>query len=74
MADAAAALVLLFGLLLTALWIYASYWVYKDASRRGSNHAAAWGVGVFLIGFLGLILYLVVRGDVGGGGGGRSTY
>lgn len=60
---------MIIGLLLfvvaTALWIYASYWVYNDANRRGSDHALAWGIGVFLIGLIGLVLYFVVRSDVG---------
>lgn len=57
---------LLLWLVLTGVWVYVSYWVSRDARRRGSRHHVAWGVGVFLIGPLGLLLYLVVRGDVGG--------
>jgi hypothetical protein len=66
----------LFGFLIViavfALWVYASYWTYTDAKRRGSTHAFAWGLGVFLIGLLGLILYLVVRDDMGGRGRGTQ--
>lgn len=60
---------MLFFLVVTAAWLYAAYWVYNDARRRGSDNAAIWGVGVFLIGFLGLLLYLVVRDEVGGPSG-----
>lgn len=73
--NAALALVyLLFSLGIFAAWVYASYWVYKDARRRGSRHALAWGVGVFLIGLIGLLLYLFVRDDIGGGRGPTRGY
>lgn len=51
-------------ILLIVVWIGVSYWVSQDAKRRGSRHRLAWGIGVFLIGPIGLILYLVVRGDI----------
>lgn len=54
-------------ILLYAVWIGVSYWVSQDAKRRGSHHHLAWGIGVFLIGPIGLILYLVVRGDINRG-------
>lgn len=65
-AGAAVLLMLLVFLMVTAAWLYAAYWVYRDARRRGSQNAEIWGIGVFLIGFLGLLLYLVVRDEVGG--------
>ncbi|RRJ28498.1 PLDc N-terminal domain-containing protein [Halocatena pleomorpha] len=58
---------LMIGILFYAVWIGVSYWVSQDAKRRGSRHHLAWGIGVFLIGLTGLILYLVVRGDMNQG-------
>ena len=59
--------VLMIVILLYVVWIGVSYWVSQDAKRRGSRHHLAWGVGVFLIGLIGLILYFVVRGDMNQG-------
>lgn len=59
--------VLVIVILLYVVWIGVSYWVSQDAKRRGSRHHLAWGIGVFLIGLIGLILYLVVRGDMNRG-------
>ena len=33
---------LLFGLALTALWVWVSYWVYNDATDRGMDSATPW--------------------------------
>ena len=45
-----------------AFVFYIPYWVYKDAQKRGMN-AMAWALFVFFISaFVGLIIYLVVRG------------
>jgi putative flippase GtrA len=45
-------------------------WVYRDARSRGSEWAWQWGVGIAVLslvglvpGLLGLVVYLVVRGD-----------
>jgi len=45
-------------------------WVYRDARSRGSQWAWQWGVGIGVLflaglvpGLLGLLIYLVVRGD-----------
>ena len=41
-----------------------AYWVYRDASRRGSERATLWGVGMLLLGpanLLGLAYYLLAR-------------
>lgn len=45
-------------------------WVYNDAKSRGSQWAWQWGVGIALLflaglvpGLLGIIIYLLVRGD-----------
>jgi purine-cytosine permease-like protein len=67
MAGSGAVLVIV--ILLYVVWFGVSYWVSQDAKRRGSRHHFAWGVGVFLIGLIGLILYLVVRGDMNRGRG-----
>ena len=45
-------------------------WIYRDARSRGSDWAWQWGVGITLLfvaglvpGLLGVIIYLLVRGD-----------
>lgn len=50
-----------------AVAVAAGYWVYKDASRRGSDSPGLWAVivgGAFVLGFLfgivALIVYVVV--------------
>jgi hypothetical protein len=64
---------LLFALLVvvsTVVAAGASYWVYRDATRRGRDDATLWAVGTlggFLLagvgGFAVLVVYLLVRGD-----------
>lgn len=46
-----------------------AYWVYRDASRRGSERATTWGVGMVLLGPatpLGLAFYLLARRNLEG--------
>lgn len=44
-------------------------WVYRDAKARNSNWAWQWAVGIVVLfaglipGLLGIIIYLLVRGD-----------
>ena len=45
-------------------------WIYRDARKRGSNWAWQWAVGIVFLfvaglvpGLLGVIIYLLVRGD-----------
>jgi threonine/homoserine/homoserine lactone efflux protein len=53
-------------LLLTVLIPLAvSVYVYRDAKRRGSRHALAWGLGSFFGSLVVWILYFVVRDEVG---------
>ena len=54
-----------FFLIFTLLWLYASYWVAKDAGRRGSRHGLAWGLGTFFGSLPTLIMYFFVREDIG---------
>lgn len=53
------------GLLL--VWIVVGVWVYRDAESRAMN-GALWLIIVIFLGLIGIIIYLVVRGDhpVGG--------
>ena len=54
---------LLFLILILALPILIGIYVYKDASRRGMN-AALWTLlAIFAPGFVGLIIYLIVRSN-----------
>jgi hypothetical protein len=45
---------------LIAVWILLAVWVYRDAKKRGME-ATLWLLLVLLTGFIGLIVYLIVR-------------
>ncbi|MCK4424571.1 hypothetical protein KAU93_02710 [Candidatus Bathyarchaeota archaeon] len=53
-------------LLIPIVWfiiaILLCIWVYRDAQSRGMN-GALWLIIVLIAGIIGLIIYLVVRGD-----------
>jgi predicted nucleic acid-binding Zn ribbon protein len=44
------------------IWILVAIWVYKDAQKRGKN-GILWVIIVIILGIIGLIIYLVVRGE-----------
>ena len=46
-----------------AALIYATYWVYKDAGKRGMN-AIGWAIGTFLLCIIIFPLYLIMRKPV----------
>ena len=57
-------------LALLVLWATLGRWLYRDARSRGSEWAWQWGVGIAVLflaglvpGLLGILIYLVVRGD-----------
>jgi uncharacterized membrane protein YhaH (DUF805 family) len=45
---------------LFVVWILLAVWVYRDAKKRGME-ATLWLLLVLLTGFIGLIVYLIVR-------------
>ncbi|MDS0476556.1 hypothetical protein [Natrinema sp. 1APR25-10V2] len=45
-----------------------SYFIYRDAKRRNSRHALAWGLGSFFGAVVVWLLYAIVRDEVGSGG------
>jgi uncharacterized membrane protein YhaH (DUF805 family) len=47
---------------LFVVWILLAVWVYRDAKKRGME-ATLWLLLVLLTGFIGLIVYLIVRRD-----------
>jgi len=51
---------------IAVLWfvvaILIAVWVYRDAEKRGEN-GALWLIIVLITGILGLIIWLIVRGD-----------
>jgi peptidoglycan/LPS O-acetylase OafA/YrhL len=53
------------------VWILVAIWVYRDAEKRGKNKVL-WLIIVILIGIIGLIIWLVIRGDVIDKAGGRK--
>lgn len=52
------------------VWFFIALWVHGNAPRHGKN-PLVWFLAVFLLGFIGLILYFLARG-AGGRGGGRG--
>ncbi|WP_248897088.1 hypothetical protein [Haloplanus halobius] len=50
-----------------AVPLVVSFLVYRDAKRRHSSHALAWGVGAFFGSIVVWLLYFVVRDEVGEG-------
>jgi predicted nucleic acid-binding Zn ribbon protein len=53
---------LIFAIIWFVVWILIAIWVYKDAEKRGKN-GVLWLIIVILLGLIGLIIYLVVRGE-----------
>jgi TctA family transporter len=51
---------------ISVLWfvvaILIAVWVYRDAEKRGEN-GALWLIIVLITGIIGLIIWLIVRGD-----------
>ena len=45
------------------LWLLVSVWVYKDAEKRDKN-GVLWIIIVILLGIIGFIIWLLVRGEV----------
>lgn len=54
--------VVVFVILFIVIDILIALWVYRDAEKRGMG-GALWLIIVLLTGIIGLIIYLVVRGD-----------
>jgi predicted nucleic acid-binding Zn ribbon protein len=52
----------IFAIVWFIIWILVAIWVYKDAEKRGKN-GILWLIIVILLGLIGLIIYLVVRGE-----------
>lgn len=48
------------------IWILVAIWVYRDAEKRGKS-GALWLIIVIILGLIGLIIWLVVRGGTGAG-------
>jgi len=44
------------------IWILVAIWVYKDAEKRGKS-GVLWLIIVILLGLIGLIIWLLVRGE-----------
>ena len=53
--------VLLVSLLFFLVWVALAYWVYKDANKRNMDNAILWAAITFLLGLIGLVIYLIVR-------------
>jgi membrane protease YdiL (CAAX protease family) len=47
------------------IWLILGIWVYKDAEKRGKS-GILWFLIVFVLGIIGLIIWLVVRPPIGG--------
>jgi len=53
----------IFVLVWFVLWLLVAVWVYKDANKRDKS-GILWSIIVILFGFIGLIIWLLVRGEV----------
>jgi undecaprenyl pyrophosphate phosphatase UppP len=49
------------GLVCLAIWIALAFWVYRDAKSRGMDNAVLLTIVTVITGFLGLIIYLLMR-------------
>ena len=47
------------------IWLILGIWVYKDAEKRGKS-GILWFLIVFILGIIGIIIWLVVRPPIGG--------
>jgi hypothetical protein len=56
---------LIFALVWFIVWILVAIWVYRDAEKRGKS-GVLWLIIVILLGLIGLIIWLVVRGEKSG--------
>ncbi len=52
--------ILIFVLVLFIVGLYILVWIVKDANKRGTS-GTLWGILVFFLGIIGLILYFIVR-------------
>ena len=50
------------GIIWFIVWILVAIWVYKDAEKRGKS-GVLWLIIVIILGLIGLIIWLVVRGE-----------
>ncbi len=53
-------LILIISLVFFVVWIYVLVWVVRDANKRGKS-GTFWGLLTFVLGILGLIIYLLAR-------------
>jgi uncharacterized membrane protein YqjE len=53
---------ILFGLIWLIIAVILSFWVYEDAESRGME-GILWIAVMLLLGLIGLIIYLIVRGE-----------
>lgn len=63
-------LIIVFVLIYIPILFLIGRWVYRDAKARNSNWAWQWAIGIVVLflaglipGLLGIIIYLLVRGD-----------
>lgn len=56
------ALMISFAVIWFVVAILIAVWVYRDAEKRGEN-GALWLIIVLIAGIIGLIIWLIVRGD-----------
>ncbi len=63
MALVAGAASLACGIIWFVVWLLVALWAYKDAKKKCDDHPIIWFLVVFLLGLLGLIIYLVIRKD-----------
>jgi hypothetical protein len=55
-------IIMIFSLILLAIWIMVIFWVYRDAEKRGLN-GLLWALLVFIGNLIALIIYLIIRNE-----------
>jgi len=55
-------------LIVLIFWIFITYWVYKDATKRNVENPILWALLTFFLSWIGLIIYFLVGRNQSGTG------
>jgi hypothetical protein len=53
------------GLIVLAIYVAIAYWIYTDAKKRGNPNAVIWAIVGFVLGLIGLLLYVLIGRNQG---------
>ena len=51
------------GIVWFIIWLLIALWAYKDSKKKCMDHPILWFLLVFLLGIIGLIIYIIIRKD-----------